>query len=44
MMVWKSNFRKITQNEEMDKEIKIIIDRYEDIYWGPKIRCFVKND
>ena len=36
-MVWKSNFRKITQNEEMDQEVKIIKDRYEDRYWGPKI-------
>ena len=43
-MVWYGNFRKITQNEEVDKEIKIIIERYKDRYLGSKIWYSLKND
>lgn len=44
IMVCKSNFRKIIQNEDVGKEIKIIMDRCKDRYWGSKIRYSLKND
>lgn len=44
IMVCKSNFRKIIQNEDVDKEIKIIIDRYKDKILGIQTMVFFNND